>query len=70
MIALQDVLRARGAPVSGRKAELVQRIEDLQRAAATQAPGGSGSGSGTNGNAAAGSPQEPVVLSDDEAEEI
>jgi SAP domain len=66
--ALQDVLRARGAPVSGRKAELVQRIEELQRAAAPQAPGGS-DGSASE-NAAAGSPQEPVVLSDDEAEEI
>lgn len=64
------MLRARGAPVSGRKAELVQRIEDLQRAAAPQGPGGSGSGSGSRENAAAGNQQEPVVLSDDEAEEI
>lgn len=73
---LQDVLRAHGAPVSGRKAELVERIAELQKKAAPQqGGGGAGSGAGSGAGEAgpsgtAGGRDDPVVLSDDDAEDI
>jgi hypothetical protein len=51
----------------------VQRIENLQHAEKEAAPreaGGTASGAGGNRTAAADRQESPVVLSDDEAEEI
>lgn len=68
------MLRSHGAPVSGRKAELVTRIEDLQKTKAPQeaaaGAAGGGTGGGGSGGATAGAREDPLVLSDDEAEEI